>query len=287
MVAPRQIIEQTVAAYRLAADANLNTAGRIGSVVHLDSRLADEVMVTADLHGNRLTFERLARLADLPTQSRRHLVMQEVCHGGPVYPDTSACMSHLLLEDMANMKVQFGDRFHFILGNHELAELIDIPIMKSSRMLNLMFRCGMQEMYGRDADEVRDAGMRFIQSCPLAVRTESGVFISHSAPERVPEDHFDPAIFERSLTPDDLARFGPVFRLVWGRDFRSENAAAFARTVRASVLVHGHDPCAEGYRVPNDFQVILDSCGNSPSYVIVPCSGSITQHQVIDRIQRV
>lgn len=287
MVAPREIIERTVAAYRLAAEANRRTAGRTGCVVRLDARLADEVMVTADLHGNRLNFERLSRTADLPAHARRHLVMQEVCHGGPVYPDTSACMSHLLLEDVANMKVQFGDRFHFILGNHELSELIDVPIMKSSRMLNLMFRCGMQEMYGQDADKVRDAGMQFIQSCPLAVRTESGVFISHSAPERVPEDHFDPAIFERSLTPDDLVRFGPVFRLVWGRDFRPENAAAFAQAVKASVLVHGHDPCADGFRVPNEIQVILDSCGNSPSYVIVPSSGSITQTQIIDRIQRV
>ena len=49
-------------------------------------------------------------------------------------------MSHTLLEDVAQLKVDYGDRFHFILANHELSELTDFPIMKSGRMLNLLFR---------------------------------------------------------------------------------------------------------------------------------------------------
>ena len=195
MVATEEIIEQTISAYQRAAAANRSTAGRQGNQVIIDAEAADEVMVTADLHGHRLNFERLLAIANLEHHPRRQLVMQEVCHGGPSYPGSSGCMSHLLLEDMAHLKIEFPGRFHFILGNHELAELIDFPITKSNRMLNLTFRCGMQEMYGRAAERVRDASLEFIQSCPLAVRMTNGAFICHSAPDRVAEEGYDVNVF--------------------------------------------------------------------------------------------
>jgi hypothetical protein len=194
-------------------------------------------------------------------------------------------MSHLLLEDMALLKIRYAERFHFLLGNHELAELIDFPITKSNRMLNLTFRYGLQEMYGRATERVRDAGLQFIQSCPLALRMANHVFICHSAPDHVVEEGFDVNVFTRPLTLDDLAPYGQVFRLVWGRDFRRQNAAAFARLVRASLLIHGHEPCPDGYQVPNDLQVILDSCGHAATYVLVPNRGPVTQSGIVAAIR--
>jgi hypothetical protein len=285
MVASPETIERTVASYRRATEANRGTRARRGNVVVVHRDIADEVMVTADLHGNRLNFERLEREADLEHHPRRQLVMQEVCHGGPPYPSTMACMSHLLLEDVARLKIRYADRFHFILGNHELAELTDFPITKSSRMLNLTFRCGLQEMYGQAADGVREAAMEFIQSCPLAVRLDNGVFVCHSAPDRVVEDGFDPSIFERPLLPVDLLPRGDVFRLVWGRDFRAENAAAFAKLVGARVLVHGHDPCPGGFRAPNDLQVILDCCGHEAGFLLLPTGRGLSHEQVVTLVR--
>ena len=73
-------------------------------------------------------------------------------------------MSHLLLEDVASLKNAFPDRFHFILSNHELAELTDFPIMKSGKMLNLTFREGLQQLYGDRAEQVRHAYLEFLLS---------------------------------------------------------------------------------------------------------------------------
>src|SRR6185369_6088628 len=74
---------------------------------------------------------------------------KEVCHGVPEYPgETGGCMSHLLLEDCIRLKSEYPERFHFLLSNHELAELGDFPICKSRRMLNVVFRCGINELYG-------------------------------------------------------------------------------------------------------------------------------------------
>mgnify|MGYP000701334889 CR=1 FL=1 len=53
------------------SEANRGTRARRGNVVVLHREIADEVMVTADLHGNRLNFERLEREADRQLHARR------------------------------------------------------------------------------------------------------------------------------------------------------------------------------------------------------------------------
>ena len=156
MAASIDYIEQVIRTYEQAAAANRATPGRQGSLIELTADLGDEVMITADLHGHRPNFNAIRRIADLANHPGRHLVMQEVCHGGPSYPGTGGCMSHMMLEDVARLKAEFPERVHFLMSNHELAELTDYPIVKNSKMLNLMFRFGMQEMYGPALDRVRD-----------------------------------------------------------------------------------------------------------------------------------
>jgi hypothetical protein len=286
MAASAEIAEQAVQTFELASQANHNTPSQSGQLVVLDADSAAELMITADLHGNRLNFERILRHADLGGHPRRHLLLQEVCHGGPTYPCSSACMSHLLLEDVARLKVQYPERLHFVLGNHELAEITDFPISKGNRMLNLSFRWGIQQMYGEHCDRVRAASLEFLRSCPLATRLASGVFICHSAPDGVAEEAFDVSVFERPLTEADLLPQGAAFRLVWGRDFRPENAAAFAQSVDATVLVHGHEPCPrQGYQVPNEHQIILDCCGPHAAYLTLPVDRPINHSEVVQQIQ--
>ena len=167
----------------------------------LTAETADDVMITADLHGHRKNFNSIKKIADLERNPRRHLILQEVCHGGPTYPTNGGCMSHSMLEDVAKLKAQFPERVHFLLSNHELAELTDYPIIKSKKMLNLMFRLGLQEMYGPAAEKVREAYTAFIRSCPLAVRLPGGVFICHSLPEKCDSQGFDRDILHARWRP--------------------------------------------------------------------------------------
>jgi len=284
--ASAEVAASVLAQCRIAAEANRACAARRGNVIHLTRDNAADVMIVADLHGNRLNFAKLLAIADLPNQPRRHLIMQEVCHGGPAYPgENGGCMSHLLLEDCIRLKTEFPERFHFILSNHELAELCDFPICKSRQMLNLLFRSGINEMYGAAGEKVRSAYLDFLASCPLAVRLPSGVFISHSAPDRCDFEPFDTSIFERPLSGADFKHGSPAFRLVWGRDFRAANADAFARQVGAEVLIHGHEPCEAGFSAPNKRQVILDGCCSEATYLILPVGQKLSQADVISRIR--
>lgn len=285
MVATIQYIEEVIDVYGRAAEANADTPGRDGNVVEITADSADDVMITADLHGHRRNFNAIRKLAALEDHPRRHLILQEVCHGGPTYPSNGGCMSHTLLEDVARLKMKYPDRVHFLMSNHELAELTDYPIVKAKRMLNLLFRLGLQEVYGQATEKVRAAYVGYIRSCPLAVRLPGGVFVCHSLPEGTDVRPFDRTIFDRPLEPADLLEHGDVFNLVWGRDFREENALAFAKLVSARVLIHGHEPCAEGYAVPNGLQIILDCCGEPACYAILPTGRELSHAEIVERIE--
>ena len=286
MAVSNDYIEKILATYDAAAEANLRTPSRAGNVVVLTPEFADEVMITGDLHGNRPNFETICRLADLDTHPRRHLVLQEVCHGGPTYQSNGGCMSHTMLEDVARLITQHPGRVHFILGNHELAELTDYPIQKNKKMLNLVFRLGLQAKFGSETPRVREAYFPFLRSCPLGVSLPGGVFISHSIPETVDSLPFDQSIFTRPIKPEDFHERDGVFDLVWGRDYSQENAQAFARLVGAKVLINGHEPCPEGFSTPNDTQIIIDCCNTHACCVTLATDREWTHAEIVQRIER-
>jgi hypothetical protein len=194
-------------------------------------------------------------------------------------------MSHLLLEDVARLKIAFPDRFHFLLSNHEWAEMTDFPIAKSNKLLNLEFRCGLQKMYGEAAEDVRAALNEFVATCPLAVRIAREVVVCHSAPARIQECGFDVELLHRPLTEVDYCPYGDLFRLLWGRDFSEANGKAFAALVQARVLIHGHEPCPQGFCVPNRFQIILDCSSNPGSYVSVPTDRCLSHAEIVKRVR--
>jgi hypothetical protein len=284
MFAKIEYIEEIVARMDQAAASNALTPGREGGIVTLTPDTADEVMITGDLHGHRKSFTQIRKTADLAVHPRRHLIMQEVVHGGQKY-DNGGCMSHTMLEDVAKLQLEFPARVHFLLSNHELSELTDYPIQKGGSLLNLLFRMGINQTYGPATDRVLQSYRAFIQSCPLAVRWD-GVFACHSAPEEVDRRKFDVGVFSRPLTRSDLDPHGAVFELVWGRDYSEENARAFADLVGADVLLHGHEPTDAGYATPNSIQVIFDCCHTTPCYAILPTSKPLNQEKVVARIQK-
>jgi hypothetical protein len=279
-------VDEVIAVFEQAAELQRANPLRRGSTVWIGPDAADEVLVSTDLHGHRGNYDAILRHADLEAHPRRHLVMQEVCHGGPTYGD-GGCKSHRMLEDVARLAVRYPGRVHFLLSNHELAEVIDYPIMKSRRMLNVVFRMGLVNAYGCAADQVRQAAIGFIRESPLGIRIGNDVFVTHSLPERLDLEPFDAAVFDRPLRPSDLLEGGPAFRVVWGRDFRPENAAEFAKLVGAKVLLHGHEPCCEGFRTPNTQQIILDCCGQTAYGVLVPTSGPVSQAGLLKSLVRI
>ncbi len=254
-----------------AADLFRDTPGRAGMVIELGAN-ADDVLVAGDLHGNLANFQVLLDRARLDRNPRRHLVLQELVHGDSMYSN-GGCKSHQLVDLVSALKCQFPDRVHLILGNHELAEVLDRPIMKGGVHANDLFRQGIDLAYGDHSDEIFAAYLHLFRSLPLAVRTGNGVFVSHSFPEAADIDNgFDVTILESpSFTEIKGTRADSLHDLLWGRDGDEPTASRFASLVNATLLVTGHMPCLDGYRSPNRLQLILDSSRFPACYCLIEC----------------
>ena len=144
---------------RRALDAFRDTPGRCGRLVALDG--AVEVLASGDLHGNVENFRRLLQKADLANHPGRHFVLQEVVHGPLRYP-AGGDRSHQLLDLIAALKCQHPRQVHFLIGNHELAQLTDRLIAKDDVELNDLFIQGVRTAYG--------AGRRRVRRLPAADR---------------------------------------------------------------------------------------------------------------------
>lgn len=278
-----EFLHQLVDRLTKGVAANKATPGRKGSVVHLDSTLASDVVIVGDLHGNRGNYQKVLKAANLAGQPRRHLVLQEVVHGGPTYPN-GGCMSHLLLEDVVGLKLQYPERVHFLLCNHELAEALNTPLVKGGVSQNQIFALGLSHAYGKAADRVAELFHAFIRSSPLALRLKTGVFISHSIPDGKAMNAFDMKVFGRELLPMDLAPGGSAYAVVWGRDHDPVHAKRFAEMVRSTVLINGHEPTVAGWQSPNEHQLIFDASGSELYLCHVPADRAVSKGDLVERL---
>jgi hypothetical protein len=236
-----------------------STPGRNGMVVHLDST-AEDILVAGDLHGNLAHFQCLLDRARLDRNPRRHLVLQELIHGDARYPN-GGCKSHQLVDLVAALKSQYPERVHFILGNHELSEILDRPIIKGGVRTGELFRQGIDSAYGTHSQTIRAGYTELFESLPLAVMTFNRVFVSHSFPESDDLNNgFNVSILQaQSVSEICKSDERSLHDLLWGRDGDEGTARHFAQLVQAAALITGHMPCPEGFRTPNSIQLILDS----------------------------
>jgi hypothetical protein len=259
-----------------------DTPGRKGRVVTLTD--VDEVLATGDLHGNLANFQAFLKRADLANHPRRHLVLQEVVHGTNRYPEGGGDKSHQLLDLVAALISQFPRKVHFLPGNHEFGQLTGRAILKGDDNLNEFFERGVVTAYGERASEVYDAYMDLIAAAPLLLRTPNRVVLTHSLPSALKFEHFRLTDLERETLPEDLESNGSVHLLVWGRDVRSVHVLHFLESINADLLITGHIPTDEGFLVPNDRQLILDSVGTPAGFCLFPTTQPLTHAELLQHV---
>jgi len=257
--------------------ANLRDPYVTGFLVELPGE--GEVMITGDLHGHRGNLRRIVELANLPRHARRHLILQELVH--ELTGEDGLCHSYRLVETAARLKVAFPCQVHILLGNHEFSELLNLEIGKKGRELNAAFDEGGRLAYAERWEEVKASYKRFWQTTPLAVRTQNRLCIIHSTSRADKMADISLDYFRNTSSEDIFNRRGPVFDMLWGRDYREETANEFARRMKADVLIVGHTACEDGIRAPNERHVILDCKDYNGRYLILPLDQPLTHEDVL------
>lgn len=276
--------DQVVETLGAAADENRMSQLRQGQVVHLPGE--GELWMTGDLHDHRRNFDKLLRAADLGDNPSRHLILHELIHGDH-YDATGAEESWVTLFKAAELKCDFPGQVHFMLANHDLAQIHGKGIMKAGLSVCEAFTKGVKKAFGTSHAVVTAAISDFLLSLPLGIKAENGIFCCHSLPTDDQIDAFDFSIFERPLSGADYAqRTGPVYQLIWGRHMSPATVDKFAAKVGADILITGHQPQETGYATNGDKHLILASDHNHGVFLPMDLSQKYDVDTLVGRIQK-
>jgi hypothetical protein len=237
-------------------EANKSDMYRHGNVVNLSA--PGSLVITGDLHGHRRNLERIVNYSNLAENPDRHVILQEIIHGGEK-DGHGGCLSFETLFEAVRYKVEYPDQVHIIMGNHDTAFMTASEIMKDGREMNYQMLAAMKRRYGDDIEKVDLAIRRFLFSEPLAVKCDNGVWVSHSLPDNRSVDAFTTDVFERELRMDDIKRGSNGYSLLWGRGQSQATVNKMAVMLGVSVIVTGHQPQDTGWKLFQPNMLILSS----------------------------
>ncbi|MFZ2148916.1 MAG: metallophosphoesterase [Sedimentisphaerales bacterium] len=254
---------------------------RRGNLIHLPAD--GSLIITGDIHGHRRNFERIVAFADLANNPDRHIVIQEIIHGGPE-DSQGGCLSYRLLFDAVRYKLTFPDRVHIIMGNHDTAFINNSEVMKDGKEMNRAMRLALEKEFQQTGANVELAIRQFLFSQPLALRCENRIWVSHSLPGDRFVDKFDPKILERHLKINDVVRPGSAYLLTWGRKHSQALLDKMAELFDVDIFILGHQPQEQGWNQAGDNLIIIASNHNHGCLLSIDLAKSYTIERLIDSI---
>jgi hypothetical protein len=187
----------------------------------------------------------------------------------------------------AELKCRFPSQVHFLLANHDVAQIHGEGLMKAGASLCEAFNKGVKREFRERSAVVNVAISEFFLSQPLAIRLPNGIFCSHSLPTDAHVESYDCTVFDRDLVgPDYKRRTGPVYQLIWGRHTTPVGAATFADKVGARILITGHQPQEEGYCVNGPRHLILSSEHNQGVFLPLDLADEYDMDGLVARLKR-
>jgi hypothetical protein len=276
--------EEAIETFGTATEENQLSPLRDQQVVNLP--LEGEVWMTGDVHDHRRNFEKLVRAVDLANNPQRHLILHELIHGDH-FDDKGAEDSWNTLIKAAALKCDYPGQVHFLLANHDLAQIHGEGIMKNGLSVCEAFTAGLKRDFGSIYHRVNVAITEFLLSLPLAIRAPNGIFFCHSLPRDDQMDTFDFTIFERPLTgPDYKRKVGPVYQLIWGRGVTPVGVDKFLEKVQAQLVITGHQPQDTGFAVNGERHLIIASDHNQGVFLPIDLGATYTIEQLVENLQK-
>jgi hypothetical protein len=277
--------DHVVETFGAAGDENRLSPLRSAQVVNLPAD--GEVWMTGDIHDHRTNFKKFIDAADLANNPQRHIVLHELIHGDH-YDGKGAEDSWNILFRAAELKCNFSGQVHFLLANHDLAQIHGEGIMKAGLSVCEAFNAGVKRDFGDRGTMVTVAITEFLLSLPLAIRCPNGMFFCHSLPTDDEIRRFDYGVFDRDpLEPQDYRRkTGPVYQLIWGRRVTPAGVEEFAQHMGAKAIVTGHQPQEMGYAINGDRHLIIASDHNQGVFLPLKLDEEYDMPRLVRRLKK-
>ncbi len=262
-------------------EANNADRFRRGNLIHLPADV--QLIATGDLHGHRRNFERILAFADLAGNPDRHIILQEIIHGGP-QDSEGGCLSYKLLFDAVRYKLSFPDRVHIIMGNHDTSFINSSKIMKDGKEMNRSMRSALEREFQEAGADIKLAIRQFLFSQPLALRCENRIWLSHSLPGDRFVDKFDRQILDRQLKINDCEKPGSAYLLTWGRNMSQQTLDKMANLLDVDIFILGHQAQKQGWSRAGENLIIIASDHNHGCLLPIDLAKSYTVETLIDSL---
>ena len=254
---------------------------RRGNLIRLPSE--GSVITTGDIHGHRRNFERIITFADLSNNPARHVVLQEIIHGGP-QDSEGGCLSYKLLFDAVRYKLNYPDRVHIIMGNHDTTVINGSKVMKNGKEMNKPMNLAMDREFQQASADIKLAMRQFLLSQPLAVRCDNKIWMSHSLPANRYVNKFDEHILQKPLEIGDCVKPGSAYLLTWGRNQSQHTLDTMAKLFDVDTFILGHQPQQQGWSQAGKNLLIIASDHNHGCLLPINLTEIYTIEQLIDSI---
>jgi len=254
---------------------------RDGNLIHLPDE--GRLIMTGDIHGHRRNFERIVTFADLVNNPDRHVVLQEIIHGGP-QDSEGGCLSYRLLFDAVRYKLNFPNRVHIIMGNHDTTFINSSQVMKNGREMNQPMNLALDREFRQTSADIKLAMRQFLLSQPLAVRCDNRIWMSHSLPGDLYVKKFDRQILQRQLEIGDCQKPGSAYLLTWGRKHSQALLDKMATLLDVDTFILGHQPQEQGWSRAGKNLIIIASNHNHGCLLPIKLTEIYTIEQLIDSI---
>jgi hypothetical protein len=266
---------------REGAEANLTDSCRQGNLICLPPE--GSLICTGDIHGHRRNFERIVAFTDLANHPSRHVLLQEIIHGGPK-DSQGGCLSYKLLFDAVRFKLQFPHRVHIIMGNHDTTFIKNSRVMKDGREMTLSMHMAMEREFKEAGADIELAMRQFLLSEPLAVRCDNKIWLSHSLPSDRLADKFDRDILNKKLEMSDCEKPGSAYILTWGRKHSQPLLDKMSELLDVDIFILGHQPQKQGWAQAGKNLLIIASDHNHGCLLPMDLEKSYTVEQLTESI---
>jgi hypothetical protein len=281
--------DEVVAALRAGANANRTAKCRRLSIDYIEG--PGRLIATGDLHDNPMHFSKLVRAAGMdgsvPPELVSHLTLHEVIHSDRLLNGMD--MSYRVLARVADLKSRFPEHVHTMLGNHELAQMMNHIIMKDGVRSVEAFNAGVYYIFGERCDEVYDAILDFIRSMPIALRVHTpkgDILCAHSIPPAAIMTRFDTTILSRELSEEDYGIRGAAHAMTWGRGYDAGGLEDLTERWGVWYFVLGHEHTDRGWNFVPPNAVVLNSDHSQGVFLPIDMSNPSRPEEVGRRVVR-
>jgi hypothetical protein len=254
---------------------------RRGNLIHLPAE--GSLIMTGDIHGHCRNFERIVTFADLANNPDRHVLLQEIIHGGP-QDSEGGCLSYKLLFGALRYKLDYPHRVHIIMGNHDTTVINDSKVMKNGQEMNRAMNLALEREFQQASADIKLAMRQYLLSQPLAIRCDNRIWMSHSLPANHNVNKFDEQVLHKPLEISDCVRPGSAYLLTWGRNHSQHTLDTMAKLLDVDTFILGHQPQQQGWSQAGENLIIIASNHNHGCLLPINLAQSYSIEQLTDSI---